>query len=73
MKKNVGNIDKIIRVIIAVAISALYFTDVIPGIIGIILMAVSGIFVVTSLISFCPLYAIFGIGSCPIKQQEEAS
>ncbi len=68
MNKNMGNIDKIIRVVIAVIMSILYFTGMIPGTLGIVLIAVSIIFVVTSLISFCPLYKIFGFSTCPIKK-----
>jgi hypothetical protein len=45
----------------------LYFTKVIPGTLGIVLLALAGIFVLTSLISFCPLYAPFGINTCKKK------
>jgi len=68
MKKNMGNIDKIVRILIAIVVTVLFFTDVIPGVLGIVLMAVAGIFVLTSLISFCPLYAIFGASTCKIKE-----
>lgn len=60
MKKNIGSIDKIVRITIAAIIGLLYFTDTIPGVIGTILIVVSGILVVTSLISFCPIYKLFG-------------
>jgi hypothetical protein len=68
MRKNMGNTDRIIRVIIAVIIAALYFTNVISGTIGIVLLALAGIFVLTSLVSFCPLYAPFGIKTCAAKE-----
>jgi len=68
MKKNMGKVDKIIRVIIAVIIAVLYFTNVISGTLGIILMALAGIFILTSLISFCPLYTPFGIKTCAAKE-----
>lgn len=68
MKKNMGSADKLIRVIIAVIIAILYFTNVIPGTIGIILLALAVIFLATSFISFCPLYLPFGISTC--KKQE---
>lgn len=61
MKKNMGNADRIIRVLIAIAILVLYFTKVITGTLGIILLIVAGIFLVTSLIKFCPLYLPFGL------------
>jgi len=61
MKKNMGTIDKVIRIVVAVIIGILYFTNVITGTLGIILMILGGIFIFTSLISFCPLYLPFGI------------
>lgn len=67
MKKNMGGTDRVIRVIIATIIAVLYFTKVIPGTLGIVLLALAGIFVLTSLISFCPLYAPFGINTCKKK------
>lgn len=68
MKKNMGTTDRIIRLIIVVVIAALFFTNVIAGIWGITLMVLAAIFLLTSIISFCPIYAIFGISSCPAKQ-----
>jgi hypothetical protein len=59
MKANLGTIDKIIRIAVAVLIAILYFTHVITGTLGIVLLVAAGVFVLTSLISFCPLYAIF--------------
>jgi hypothetical protein len=63
MKANLGTIDKIIRIVVAVLIAILYFTNVITGTLGIILLVLAGVFVLTSLISFCPLYPIFGINT----------
>ena len=65
MKKNMGNIDKIIRVLVAMVIAILFFTNIIAGTLGIILLIVAGVFVLTSLISFCPLYTLVGINTCP--------
>ncbi len=64
MKKNMGSADKIIRIIIAAIVGVLFFTKIITGTLGIVLLALAGIFVLTSLISFCPLYAPFGIKTC---------
>lgn len=64
MKKNMGTLDIIIRVIIAIAIAVLFLTDIIAGLLGIILLVIAGIFLLTSIISFCPLYTIFGIKTC---------
>lgn len=59
-----GNTDKLVRVIIAVIIAALYFTNTITGTLGIVLLVLAGVFVLTSAISFCPLYAPFGLSTC---------
>ena len=64
MKKNMGSMDRLIRVIIAILLGSLYFTNVITGALGIVLISLSIIFVLTSLISFCPLYTLFGIKTC---------
>ncbi|HPH86414.1 MAG TPA: DUF2892 domain-containing protein [Ferruginibacter sp.] len=68
MKKNMGNTDRITRTIIAIIIAALFFTNVITGTLGIVLLAFAGIFLLTSLVSFCPLYTLFGLNSCPVKK-----
>lgn len=65
MKKNMGNIDKIIRILVAIVIAVLFFTNVISGTFGIILLVLAGVFVLTSLMSFCPLYTLVGINTCP--------
>jgi hypothetical protein len=69
MTKNMGSTDKMIRVLIAVIIGALYFFDIISGTLGLVLIALAGVFVLTSLISFCPLYALFGIRTCAIEKK----
>lgn len=61
MKKNMGSADKIIRVIVAAIVAILYFTGIVSGTIGIVLLVLAGVFVLTSLISFCPLYLPFGL------------
>jgi hypothetical protein len=68
MKKNMGTADRIIRVIIAAIVGVLYFTGTVTGTLGIVLLILAGIFVLTSVISFCPLYAPFGIKTCPTKK-----
>lgn len=70
MKKNMGTTDRVIRFIIAVIIGVLYYTGVISGTLGIVLLVLAGIFVLTSFISFCPLYAPFGISSCAVKEKK---
>ncbi len=68
MNKNMGNLDRIIRVLIAVVAAYLYFTGVVSGTLGIILVVVAVVFVFTSLISFCPIYAILGVKTCSVKK-----
>ncbi|MBS1667327.1 MAG: DUF2892 domain-containing protein [Bacteroidetes bacterium] len=68
MKKNMGNTDRIIRLLVAAVVAVLYFTHTISGTLGIILLVVAAVFLLTSLISFCPLYSIFGLNTCPTKK-----
>ena len=60
-----GSTDKIIRILAAVLIAVLYFTNLISGTLAIILLAFAGVFILTSFISFCPLYLPFGISTKP--------
>jgi hypothetical protein len=69
MKKNMGNTDRVIRVLAAVIIAVLFFTNVISGTLALVLGILGGVFVLTSLVSFCPLYPIFGISTCPMKKE----
>lgn len=68
MKKNMGNSDRIIRSIVAAIIAVFYFTGIITGTVGIVLLVLAGVFLLTSFISFCPLYAPFGIRTCGVKK-----
>ena len=68
MKANMGNTDKVIRILVAIVFATLYFTGTVTGTLGVILLVLGGIFVATSLISFCPLYSIFGLNTCPVKK-----
>jgi hypothetical protein len=67
MKKNMGNLDKIIRIIVAIAFAGLYFGGIITGTMGIVFLVLGGVFVLTSLVSFCPLYTLVGLNTCPRK------
>ena len=67
MKKNMGSTDRIIRVLLAIVLITLYFTGTVTGTIGIAMMVLAIVFILTSIVSFCPLYAPFGISSCPVK------
>jgi hypothetical protein len=68
MQKNMGSADKIIRVLMAIVIVYLYLSGIIAGTLGIVLLVLSGVFILTSLMSFCPLYTLFGISTCPVKK-----
>jgi phosphotransferase system glucose/maltose/N-acetylglucosamine-specific IIC component len=63
-----GNIDRSIRIISAVAVAVLYFTHIITGTLAYVLMAIAGIFIITSFIGSCPLYSVFGINTCSTKK-----
>jgi hypothetical protein len=63
MKKNMGLADKIIRILVAAVVIVLYFTNVISGTLAIVLLILAGIFILTSFISFCPLYFPFGFST----------
>ncbi|MBK9457171.1 MAG: DUF2892 domain-containing protein [Chitinophagales bacterium] len=68
MKKNMGSTDRILRIIIAAVIAILYFTGTVSGTLGLVLLILGAVFVLTSLVSFCPLYSIFGLNTCPAKK-----
>ena len=63
MNKNMGTADRAIRVIIALVIAGLYAANVISGTLGIVLIVLAVVFVLTSLVSFCPLYTLFGLNT----------
>jgi len=67
MKKNMGNNDKITRVVVAALIAVLYLTGAINGTLGIILLVLAVVLAVTSLVSFCPLYKLFGFNTSEKK------
>jgi hypothetical protein len=68
MKKNMGTADRIIRIILAAVVGFLYYNGTITGTLGIVLLVLAGVFVLTSLISFCPLYTLVGLNTCPAKK-----
>ena len=67
MQANMGSTDKIIRILIAIVIGVLYYTGTISGTLALVLGVFAVIFVLTSLISFCPLYLPLGISTCKKK------
>lgn len=63
MKMNMGNIDRIIRILIAVVILILWFANVISGTFGVVLLAVSVIFIITAILGVCPAYMLAGFST----------
>jgi len=68
MKKNMGGADRVIRLILAAVFAILYFTEMVTGTLGLVLIALGAIFVLTSLVSFCPLYTLVGLNTCSSKK-----
>ncbi|MCF1191507.1 DUF2892 domain-containing protein [Mangrovimonas sp. AS39] len=64
MKNNMGNPDRTIRLLLAVVFIALGYFNIIEGTIAIILYVLAAVFILTSLVGFCPLYPILGINTC---------
>ena len=63
MKTNVGTVDKVVRILIAFVIAGLYFTNQVSGVAAIILLILAVTMILTSFMSFCPLYLPFGIST----------
>ena len=68
MKKNMGSADRIIRIVLAIIFAALYFTGTVTGTLGLVLVVLAAVFVLTSIVSFCPLYTLFGLRTCPLEE-----
>ncbi len=68
MKKNVGRIDVIIRIVLAIIFAVLYFTGVVTGTLGYVFLGLAAISVLTSLLGRCPLYSVLGLNTCPLKK-----
>ncbi len=59
-----GSTDKIIRIILALVFIVLFFMNVVTAPMSYVLLALAAVFVFTSLVSFCPMYPLFGINTC---------
>jgi len=68
MKKNMGNTDRLIRLVLAAVFAILYFGDFVGGAMGVVLIVLAAIFTLTSFVSFCPLYTLIGMNTCPTKK-----
>ena len=70
MKKNMGSLDRSLRVLVAIVIGYLYYAGTISGTLGLVLLVLAAVFALTSIISFCPLYLPFGISTCKTRQEK---
>jgi len=71
MKKNLGSSDKLVRLLISVVLIVLFYTEVLTGTLGIIALVLALVLAITSLVSFCPMYALLGINTCKNKELEK--
>ena len=67
MKKNMGTVDRVLRIVLALVLGFLYYNGTITGTLGIVAIVVAVVFAATSFVSFCPLYTIFGLSTCKAK------
>ena len=58
-----GSTDKIIRIILALVFIVLFYMNVVTAPMSYVLLALSAVFVLTSLVSFCPMYPLFGMNT----------
>jgi len=68
MKQNMGTIDRVARVALAVGFASIWFLHFVTGIAGIVLLTLACVFLITSVVGTCPLYNIFGVNSCSHKK-----
>lgn len=68
MKKNMGSTDRVIRLLLATVFAMLGYFKVIEAPISTVFYVLAAVFVLTSLMNFCPLYTIFGLNTCKIKE-----
>jgi len=66
MTKNMGSADRAIRLIIAAIAVFVFFNGTLTGTWGIVALVLAGVFTLTSLVSFCPLYRLVGLSTCPV-------
>jgi uncharacterized membrane protein len=67
MKKNMGSYDKLIRLVVAIVLIILYYRGAFGSTLGIVVLVVAFVLTLTSLMSFCPLYTLFGLNTCKKK------
>jgi Protein of unknown function (DUF2892) len=70
MKKNMGATDRVVRILLALVFAGLFFSGTVTGILGYVLLVLGGIFVLTSAVSVCPIYTLFGWSTCPLSDKK---
>jgi len=70
MTTNMGSADRVIRLVIAAIAVFLYYNGTLTGTMGIVALVLAAVFTLTSLVSFCPLYAIVGLSTCPAPDKK---
>jgi hypothetical protein len=68
MKKNMGSTDRVVRIILAVILAALFFTNTVTGVLGMVFLVLAGVLLLTSVVLVCPLYLPFGIKTRSTKE-----
>ena len=71
MQKNVGSADRTIRILVGIALLAVYFLGVLQGTLGIVALVVGVVMIGTAAIGWCPPYSLLGINTCSSKQDPE--
>lgn len=64
-----GNLDRIIRLLVAAVFAYLYVSEKVTGTLGLVLVVLAGVFTLTTFVSFCPLYTLFGVNTCPADKK----
>jgi len=63
MKRNLSNLDRVVRIVLAAVFATLYFGGIVTGMPGIILVVLAAVFLFTSIVAFCPLYSLFKLST----------
>jgi len=70
MTKNMGSADRVVRLFMAAIAVFLYYNGTLTGTMGILALVLAAVFALTSLVSFCPLYALVGLSTCPMLDKK---
>lgn len=68
MTTNIGTIDRVARIALAILFSVLYFTGTVQGTWGLALLLFGGVLLLTAVLGWCGLYTLFGISTCPARK-----